>query len=98
LGAPFNYAGYALLLHMVAYLTNSKARSLIWVAGDAHIYHNHFDAVRTLLDNTPLEDTARLSFDFEKAGPVKTIDDFTFEHLKVDGYRSHKTIKAPVAV
>ena len=43
LGIPFNIASYALLLHIVAKMTNLIPNELIGSLGDTHIYKNHFD-------------------------------------------------------
>lgn len=48
LGAPFNIASYALLMMMVAKVTGMVARNLHYVVGDAHIYLNHLEQVRTM--------------------------------------------------
>lgn len=49
LGAPFNIAQYALLLHLYARATGRKARHLHFSYGDAHIYTNHVGALEELL-------------------------------------------------
>lgn len=54
-GAGYNIASYALLLEIVAKITNKKARYLICSAGSCHIYENHFENVEIQLTRTPKE-------------------------------------------
>lgn len=53
LGLPFNIASYALLLHIVAYMTNKVPYELIGNLGDTHIYKNHIEQVKEQLTRTP---------------------------------------------
>lgn len=93
LGVPFNIASYSLLLHMVAQATGLVAHEFVHSLGDAHIYHNHFDAVKEQLERTPLTPpTLWLNPD------VTDIDSFTMEDIELKNYESHPAIKAPMAV
>ncbi len=93
LGVPFNIASYSLLLHMVAQATGLVADEFIHSLGDAHIYHNHFDAVKEQLTRKPYPfPTLSLNPD------VKNIGDFTMDDIALEGYESHPTIKAEMAV
>lgn len=51
LGAPFNIASYALLLHLLAKWTGYEPGTLSVFSGDTHIYTSHMDAVEEYLNN-----------------------------------------------
>ena len=53
LGAPFNLAEGALLLHLVARLTGYSARWFSYFIGDAHIYENHLPMLEEQLRRRP---------------------------------------------
>lgn len=93
LGVPFNIASYSLLLHMVAQVTGLKAHEFVHSLGDVHIYHDHFDAVKEQLARAPFPlPTLKLN------PAIKNIDDFKMEDIELEGYQSHPTIKAKMAV
>lgn len=52
-GLPFNIASYALLLHIVARMTNKIPCELIGNLGDTHIYKNHIDNVKIQIQRVP---------------------------------------------
>lgn len=100
LGAPFNIASYALLLHIIAKMTGKIPLELIGNFGDAHIYKNHIDVVKEQLKRTPHKlptlkmpdlDYQNMSLD-EILKSVKT-SDFILENYEHDGI-----LKAPMAV
>jgi thymidylate synthase len=93
LGVPFNIASYALLLHMLAQATGLKAGELIMTLEDAHIYHEHFDAVKEQLSREPYP-LPRLWLNPD----IKNIDDFKMEDIELKDYQSHPTIKAKMIV
>src|SRR5262249_34473079 len=53
LGVPFNIASYALLLSMIALECGLLPRYFIHTLGDAHIYLNHVEGVKTQLARAP---------------------------------------------
>ena len=93
LGVPFNIASYALLLVMLAHVTGYEPGDFIHSIGDAHIYSNHMEQVKTQLarDPRPLP-TLRIT------RPVTSLFDFRYEDFEITGYDPHPAIKAPVAV
>ncbi|MDP3402385.1 MAG: thymidylate synthase, partial [bacterium] len=93
LGVPFNIASYGLLLAMVAQVTGKTPHELVLTLNDAHVYHDHFDAVKEQLTRDPLP-FPKLWLNPE----VKDIDSFTMDDIKLEGYESHEAIKAKMAV
>jgi thymidylate synthase len=93
LGLPFDIASYALQLMMVAQCTGLQAHELVFSLGDTHLYKNHIDQTKLLLEREPLKlPTVQLN-------PLITnIDDFTFEDISLLGYEAHPHIKAVVAI
>lgn len=93
LGVPFNVASYSLLTHMIAQVCGLGAGEFVHVLGDAHIYLNHVEQVKEQLSREPLPaPTLWINPD------VKNITNFTMKDFRLDGYQSHGTIKAPMAV
>lgn len=93
LGVPFNIASYSLLLHMLAQVTGLKAHECILTLQDAHIYHEHFDAVKEQLGREPFA-LPQLSLN----SAVTDIDSFKMEDIELVNYHSHPSIKAKMIV
>lgn len=93
LGVPFNIASYALLLLMVAQVTGLKPGDFVHTLGDAHIYLNHMEPVKTQLAREPRKlPTMRLNPN------VKSIFDFKFEDFSLEDYDPLPHIKGAVSV
>lgn len=93
LGVPFNIASYALLTSMIAQVTGLELGDFVHVIGDAHIYENHIEQVRTQLTRDP-RPLPTLQLD----ASVTDVFEFTLEHIVLEGYDPHPRISAPVAV
>ncbi|SDE13035.1 thymidylate synthase [Paracoccus isoporae] len=93
LGVPFNIASYALLLAMLAHVTGYEPGEFIHTMGDAHIYSNHLEQVRTQLARSP-KPLPQLRITRQ----VDSIFDFRFEDFEFLDYDPDPAIKAPVAV
>lgn len=93
LGVPFNIASYALLLAMVAQVTDLKPYECVLTLNDAHIYHQHFDAVKEQLSREPKK-LPSLWLNPE----IKDINKFTMDDIKLVDYEHHPQIKAEMIV
>jgi thymidylate synthase len=99
LGVPFNISSYALLTQMLAHACELEVGDFIHTFGDLHIYRNHLAQVEELLSREPLP-LPRLEIldDENRLRGLEGLLAFRYEHLSLNGYKSHGKIEAPVAV
>lgn len=93
LGVPFNIASYALLTYMIAQVTNLKPGDFVHSIGDAHIYLNHVEPLKTQLTRCPKPFP---TFRFKRV--VQNIDDFKIEDFEIEDYDPHPKIDMKMAV
>ncbi|MEO5979189.1 MAG: thymidylate synthase [Chryseolinea sp.] len=93
LGVPFNIASYALMTHMFAQQCDLLPGEFVWTGGDVHIYSNHVEQANLQLsrDPYPLPELVM------KKKP-EDIFGYSFEDFEIVNYKSHPSIKAPIAV
>ena len=92
LGVPFNIASYALLAHVLAKITGYEVGEYIHTFGDVHVYDDHIEQAR--------EQISRETFDFPTVSisdEATSLEAFKPEHVTLENYESHKTIKAKLA-
>jgi thymidylate synthase len=92
LGVPFNIASYALLTLMMAQACGLQPGEFVHTLGDAHLYLNHLDQANEQLKRTPLP------FPTVRLAPKDDVFAFEEADVTLEGYRPHKSIKAPIAV
>jgi thymidylate synthase len=89
LGVPFNIASYSLLTHILAKHTGLVAEDFVYYLGNAHIYEEHIEALRTQIERTPFP-FPRISI----KGDVERIEDYTIDQIVFETpYQFHSTIK-----
>jgi thymidylate synthase len=89
LGVPFNIASYSFLTHILAAHCGLIADQFVYTLGNAHIYENHIDPLKTQLSNRPM--------DFPKIR-IKTvkenIEDYVIGDIEwITPYEHHPPIK-----
>lgn len=93
LGVPFNIASYALMTAMLAQVCGYEAKEFVHTMGDAHIYKDHFNVVKTQMEREPLK-KCKLVLNKE----ITSIFDFTMDDIKIEDYESHGKLVGKVSV
>jgi thymidylate synthase len=93
LGMPWNWTSYAVLLALIAKLTNHKPGEVIWNGGDVHIYHNHIEKMKKFLQLEESYEPPKLKID-----EINSLEDIDHSTVELVDYESGPFIKLPVAV
>lgn len=100
LGCPYNVANYSLLIHLLAQECGYDVGTLTHSIGDAHIYLDHLDQVKEMLNRVPIED--KVTIDVSKINLLKGLTGrFPGESVRritITGYHPHPKLKGKMAV
>lgn len=91
LGLTWNIPSYALLTQIIALEVDMIPKELIISTGDTHLYLNHVEEAKLLLQRLPLP------FPIVRINQ-KSIDKYEIDDFDIIGYMSHPPIKAKMAV
>ncbi|MBO4749632.1 MAG: thymidylate synthase [Lachnospiraceae bacterium] len=90
----WNVVQYAVLLHMIAQVSNMEAGELVHVIADAHIYDRHVPIIKELIAREPYPAPK-----FWINPEVKDFYQFTRDDVKVENYVTGEQIKdIPIAI
>lgn len=94
LGVPFNIASASIMTHIFARLTGKRPKELVHTIGDAHIYENHLEAMKTQLTRNPYP------FPILKVKDrgQNRVEDFSYDDFSLLGYQHHPALKMEMAV
>ncbi len=93
LGIPFNIASYALLTTMIAQVTGYKVGEFIHTLGDAHIYLNHIEQVKSQLEREPYN-LPEIKINKQ----INNINSFEYKDFELIDYIAHPHIKGKISV
>ena len=88
LGVPFNIASYAFLTHILANHCGLEAEEFVYFLGNAHIYEEHIDALKTQILKEPYPFP---TIEFKEN--VTDINNINIDSIKIVHYNHHETIK-----
>ena len=83
---------------MIAHVCDLQVGDFVHTFGDLHIYQNHLDQVKILLEREPLELPRLRLVGAENKTGLDGLLSLSFENFELEDYRAHKKIAAPVAV
>jgi thymidylate synthase len=94
LGVPFNIASYSLLTMLIAHKLGFGLGEFIWTGGDCHLYSNHAEQVKELMQRIPGE-LPTISFHH---GATRPLEEIEVGDVQLHNYNHQGAIKAPVAI
>lgn len=95
LGVPFNTTQYAVLVHLLAQVTNLKVGTLTHVINNAHIYENHISPLKEQLKN---RNNAYPAPTLSINKNIKDFYDFTINDINLLDYQCHSKIAMEVSI
>jgi thymidylate synthase len=103
LGVPFNIASVALMTYIIAHVFHLKPGSINVSMGDVHLYSTHIEQAKLQNSRNPypfptlsvLKDIPLVTTVDEK---LKFIETLRYDDFRLQDYRYHPSIKAPMAV
>ena len=97
LGLPFNIAGYAWLLSVMAHITSYLPGTLTVFLFNYHIYVNHFEQVDLQLCRTPRNlPTLLIDPDIQALEDLETW--VTMDNFRLENYTPYPALYAPMAI
>lgn len=93
LGLPYNIAQTAVLVNLIAHVTNLNIGELMITITNAHLYEQHFEPIKSIFERKPYDaPTLWLNPD------IREFKDFTINDIKLIDYKSHPSISMKVSV
>ncbi|MCL1924451.1 MAG: thymidylate synthase [Defluviitaleaceae bacterium] len=95
LGVPFNTTQYAVLVYLLAQVSNLKPGLFTHVINNAHIYENQVQGIREqLMRKNEAYEAPNLVINKN----IKDFYEFTADDINLENYKYHKAIKMEVSV
>jgi thymidylate synthase len=97
LGLPYNIAGYSIICHILANICDLQVGDLIVNLGDAHLYKNHLEQSKQILERETLQ---LPTFEITKQLTLSDLDNLEpdKELFKLNNYISHARLDAPISI
>ena len=87
LGVPFNIASYSFLTHILAKHCDLVAHEFVYMLGNAHIYDDHFEPLKTQIEREPFEFPT-----IEIKNKYDNINDYTVDDIIINNYNCHNSV------